>query len=75
MSFEDVRIGDKLWSIQLGDCEVIQISHSFTYPIMVKSVYTEAIQEYTFDGCKTQTDIHQSLFWSNPNFLLSQNVR
>ena len=67
MTFENVQIGDILWSIRLGACEVKEVTKS-SRPILVQSLYNKSIGEisYTLDGYENENDIHPSLFWSNP---------
>lgn len=66
--FSKARVGDKLWSIPLGDCEVFKILENKTYPISV--VNRDGAQEsYDYLGKRITEDSNQSLFWSNPNII------
>ena len=67
--FSKRKIGDKLWSIQLGDCVVSAIFQSGQpYPIKVANE-NGVIKGYTFKGLYEINDYHQSLFFSNPNII------
>lgn len=67
--FSKCRVGDKLWSIQLGDCVVSAIYPSGQpYPIKVANE-NRVIKGYTFKGLYELNDYHQSLFFSNPNII------
>ena len=61
--FSKCLVGDKLWSIQLGDCFVISL-----IPIRVRNS-NEEIAAYSKSGLYYCTDKHQSLFFSNPNII------
>lgn len=65
---DGVRVGDKLWSIQLGECEVYEINLGCAHPISVKNGCDRGY--YTLAGGYLSSDIHPSLFWSNPNIEL-----
>ncbi len=71
--FSGVRVGDKLWSIQLGDCEVIKIyenSDLSLYSLGLESLADNGENEYYHvSGLCWDRDLHQSLFWSNPNII------
>lgn len=65
---DGVKVGDKLWSIQLGECVVIDVENGERYPIVAEG--SEYSARYMFDG---RHDIHNccpSLFWSKPEFEL-----
>lgn len=66
--FSKCKIGDKLWSIQLGDCKIVHRDlPNQTYPISVEGNSRGCM--YTKDGKFELTDKHQSLFFSNPNII------
>lgn len=63
-----VKIGDVLWSVQLGRCEVIQIEEGARYPITARSLEGNPKTEtYSLSGRRELTDIHQSLFLKRPS--------
>jgi len=64
--FSKVTIGQKLWCIQLGDCEVLEVHTPKCY-LDVKSL--SRISSYYFSGKVSIYDKHQSLFFSNPNII------
>ncbi len=67
--FSKCKVGDKLWSIQLGECVVESTtSTSITgYPIMVGA--NGRICAYTIHAKFYNEDSQQSLFFSNPNII------
>lgn len=62
--FSKRKIGDKLWSIQPGDCEVRHIGLD---KIIVSSGIWNA--SYLLNGNLHYEDRFQSLFFSNPNII------
>lgn len=63
--FSKCRVGDKLWSIQLGDCIVSELTLSEICVISDNGIY----EYYYFDGKFSSADKYQSLFFSNPNII------
>lgn len=63
--FSKRRVGDKLWSIQLGDCIVSELTLSEICVISDNGIY----EYYYFDGKFSSADKYQSLFFSNPNII------
>ena len=67
--FSKCKVGDKLWSIQLGDCEILSVTNTeLQYPILVCGESRRRCT-YTRAGMFYQDDINQSLFFSNPNII------
>lgn len=65
MKFQNVKVGDKLWSIQLGECTVDDIRTGHTYQI--KCSNEKGISaEYTLGGYWLEDDYYPSLFYSKP---------
>lgn len=64
--FSKCKIGDKLWSIQFGECVVKGI---FPNQIIVMSEYDFGCWSYQLNGCFNRKDKQQSLFFSNPNII------
>ena len=58
--------GQKVWSIQLGDCEVVEINAGWDYPIKCKT--KDDYHYYDLDGKFSGDDASPSLFSSNPFF-------
>lgn len=62
------KLGQKVWSIQLGDCEVITCHlKDKEYPILCVNKDGQE-EEYSNDGYFYNDDFHPSLFSSNPFF-------
>lgn len=55
-----VKVGDKIWTIQSGWTEVIQINKKTDYPIRTEE------DSYTFDGKSTIFEKHPSAFLEYP---------
>jgi len=66
--FEKAKVGDKCWSIQLGDCVIIDTRQSLVYPIQVRNTTGNKVHSYTTTGHDLCNDIAPSLFWSKPVF-------
>lgn len=64
--FRDAKVGDKCWTIQLGDATIIGINRNSSYPIRAGNEYGVS-EDYTFCGKLWVKNIHPSAFWSNPN--------
>ena len=66
--FSGVKVGDKLWSVQLGECEVSLVDDDNTF-------YCENADDgswFNLNGkCISNDDHghHQSLFWSRPEII------
>lgn len=62
-----LKVGDKLWSIQLGDCKMIGrgINAKLERRIVCENINGSEVY-YTFTGYQTETDAFPSLFTSNP---------
>ena len=71
MKFQNVKVGDKLWSIQLGDCVVIRISRygDTTERIDCVDLNREIRRSYTFDGRCHTAEKMPSLFFSKPEII------
>lgn len=67
-TFENAKVGDKVWSIRNGDCIISSIDYKSTYPI---DTLTENGEEHSFTlaGKYGSSDQLRSLFWSNPNII------
>jgi hypothetical protein len=67
--FREVKVDQKLWSVQLGDCKVVRIDTT------TKDMYGRIICEnantdtcsYGFTGKHSQNHVEPSLYFSNPN--------
>jgi len=75
--FSGVNIGDKLWSIQLGNC-VVERKRTNTSVIMC--ITPDGAEKsdsawYHFDGKHNDFDYCQSLFWSKPEIIAPENPR
>lgn len=61
----NLTVGQKVWSIQLGDCEVVSINYENTYPVLCMSGGVWKCK-YNLQGLSNISDKHPSLFLSNP---------
>lgn len=68
MKFQNVKVGDKLWSIQLGECKVKAISTDDAYPIACKNENGISLF-YTIDGFFSTSDALPSLYHSKPEII------
>lgn len=59
----DLTVGQKVWSIQLGDCEVRIIEAGKVYCVNKLSGRSF---EYFLNGKITENEVYRSLFLSNP---------
>ena len=65
--FEDVKIGDKVWSFTQGWGEVIEdVTEGVKYPIIVE--FEDGINRFTADGKLYVRDKYQTLFWNEVIF-------
>ena len=62
---KDLKVGDSVWTIQCGECEIIYISLKENYPITVKAKNNQAYI-YCLNGNHNKGDHYRSLFRSNP---------
>lgn len=63
--FTKCKVGDKLWSIQLGECEVERINESYIYVKMIKNI--NRVHCYTINhGRYNDNDEYSSLFLQKP---------
>lgn len=68
--FKNVKQGDRLWSIHLGDCEVCGID---SVGLRCTNKFKE--HSYFFDGKYFSDDNGPSLFWSNPNIQIPERPK
>src|SRR3990167_8519407 len=61
--FDGIKVGDKIWTIQEGWTEVINIRPAHHYQIET------LLMSYTTDGLFREDDKHQSAFWSDPHIV------
>lgn len=66
-TFENAKVGDKVWCITSGWGEVRGIDFSKAYPIGVYFTSDE-FKTYTVEGRYTVDDLNQSLFWDEVVF-------
>jgi hypothetical protein len=70
--FKDLNIGDRLWSFELGSCEVIFISKDLE--VVTLSNKTHACV-YDFLGfSQAGTNVSQTLFFRNPINTMEYNT-
>lgn len=67
----NLEVGQKCWSIQLGDCSVIiaqeeSPQNGSPYKYIVRSINSGEENVYRYDFKKKEEDFYQSLFESNP---------
>lgn len=69
MKFQNVKVGDKLWSTHLGDCKVTK-PHPDATDYRIHCVNEEGrVHSYTLDGLYFNTDQLPSLFFSKPEII------
>ena len=61
----NLQVGQKVWSIQLGECVMEIIYDNFTYPIICRNIEGKSCS-CTSDGYITEKEAYPSLFESNP---------
>tara|TARA_R110000850_G_scaffold24887_7_gene72400 strand:+ start:2692 stop:3024 length:333 start_codon:yes stop_codon:yes gene_type:complete len=66
--FSRCKVGDKLWSIQLGDCEVVGWDSNINLLARQMGGADNKLY-YRLNGFRSMTDHAQSLFFSNPNIV------
>jgi len=64
IDYSKLKVGDKLWSIQAGDCE-LESMDAHSYPLLCANS-DWGRTSYTKDGRHSIYDTHPSLFTSNP---------
>lgn len=69
--FRKCKVGDKLWSIQLGECEVTNIQCG----ILELTNNIKNSSEYYLDGKESGRDFIQSLYFSNPNIIAPEKPK
>ena len=62
---QGIKVGDRVWTIQLGEVTVVDIKLESTYPIFTD----HGMASYTPDGRLAASDKHPSLFWSDPHIV------
>lgn len=65
-TFDNARIGDRVWCIRSGWGEVKEICND-DYPLIVM-LENGRIETYTTGGLYHMEDVHQSLFWDEVKF-------
>ena len=61
---KDLKVGDKVWTIQEGWTEIVKIEDAISYKIRTKlNIYSEK-------GMFINTDLNPSLFLTNPYELI-----
>lgn len=66
IEYSKLKVGDKLWSIQLGQCKVVSIKPVETHTFPVICGMRAETTSYTDDGKLGRADAFPSLFTSNP---------
>ena len=61
----NLTVGQKVWSIQLGECEVEGIDYNLIFPVICRNNQGKSCT-YTSGGYITKTDAYPSIFESNP---------
>lgn len=61
----NLEVGQKVWSIQLGDCEVKEVNKTTRFPITCRGK-DGRICGYILDGKEHENAFYRSLFESNP---------
>lgn len=69
--FSGVKVGDKLWSVQLGECEVANVDNK-DCTFKCEDTNNNLNMWYRRDGTSydiTGPSAHQQLFWSRPDII------
>ena len=61
-TFETAKVGDRVWSLQLGWGKIIKINDHSSYPVVVEYDSGGSVI-FTLDGRLYKNHITQSLFW------------
>ena len=67
ITFENAKIGDKVWSVGFGWGEVSSIVERDTYPIKVLFSGRNKTT-YTLEGKQLANHVHQTLYWDEVVF-------
>ena len=61
----DAIVGDKVWDVQRGWGNIIEIDPTSYYPIVVRFVYEnhDEVDTYMFDGRSKEIHKNPTLFW------------
>ena len=59
--FENLKVGDEVWTIQTGYAKVTSINDTINYPILV-----DGWASYTVEGKWGCRDQYNSLYFENP---------
>ena len=59
-TFEDAKVGDKVWDSRKGWGVVNELRYSSDYPILVD--FADDCESYTLDGYYYKDDVNPSLF-------------
>lgn len=62
---QGIKVGDRVWTIQLGEVTVVDVVNSYPYRILVGAMR----ERYTANGKYWETDVSPSLFWSDPHIV------
>lgn len=69
--FSKCKVGQKLWSIQLGECEVISPMNQ-----TIECINNEGEKRvYWHSGSFHRKDYHTSLFWSKPEIITPEKPK
>jgi hypothetical protein len=63
--FSSVKVGDKLWSVQLGECDVVVVKAGTWNSIVCRNGEGNS-EPYHQDGRYWSEDAAPSLYWSRP---------
>jgi len=65
-TFENAKVGDKVWDYQYGWGEVYCIRMNIEYPLEAR--FGDLVAVYTMDGKQYTSDTTQRLFWDEIKF-------
>lgn len=68
--FKNVRHGDKLYSLELGECSVYLVVDKFTYPVHVTN--GDRCLSYTYSGLLHEKSVTRSLYYVRPTILITE---
>lgn len=69
--FENVRVGDKLYSLLHGEITITEILNRDPYPVRGRALNGDTNQffSWTFDGRGHRGDLNSDLYWEKPEII------
>lgn len=74
-TFENAKVGDKVWSVRKGWGKVVDVDTSETYSVKVEFAKIWPMLSYTIDGKYSKTDMYRELFWNEVKFEIPERPK